>query len=147
MNPVILSWVCTQQKWVLMATPNIQKHTRIFRAALSLTATILDPIQIFVTGEWILGFSWQSTGWDSTFLLQGAQVGSLVEELGFPNTKRRSQKKKKFFFKRGAWILRHSHLPQYYSANAKQTKMLLDRLTWQWAKRRQIQDYILYDSI
>ena len=41
----------------------------------------------------MLGFSWQSTGWDSMLLLQGAQVGSLVEELGFPNAKRRSQKK------------------------------------------------------
>ena len=41
----------------------------------------------------MLGFSWQSTGWDSMLLLHGAQVGSLVEELGFPNAKWRSQKK------------------------------------------------------
>ena len=135
MNPVILSWVCTQQKWVLVATPNIQKHTGIFRAALSLTAMILDPIQIFVTGEWILGLSWQSTGWDSMLLLQGAQAGSLVEELGFPNAKRRSQKKK-LFLKRGEWILRHSHLPQHYSANAKKTKMLLDGLHMTLSKKK-----------
>lgn len=66
---------------------------------------------------------------------------------GIPEYQKEKPKKKKIFFKRGEWILRHSHLPQYYSANAKKTKMLLDRLTWQWAKRRQIQDYILYDSI
>lgn len=54
---------------------------------------------------------------------------------GIPECQK-EEPKKKLFLKRGEWILRHSHLPQHYSANAKKTKMLLDGLHMTLSKKK-----------